>query len=112
MVTRTYRKTVLRTVKSTLSRFLAIFAIVALGVGFLAGLLSSPVDMRISADTYCDDTDLYDLRVVSTMGLTDDDLALVQNTQGVDGVLPVKDTDLVLLSEEGDSYTSRMHTLP
>ena len=44
---KTYHKTVLRTIRSTLSRFLAIFAIVALGVGFLAGLLSSPVDLSL-----------------------------------------------------------------
>ena len=38
---RTYRKNILRTVRASLSRFLAIFAIVALGVGFLSGLLAS-----------------------------------------------------------------------
>ena len=54
---KTYCKSILRTVRSSLSRFLAIFAIVALGVGFLAGLLSSPGDMRASAEQYYDDTD-------------------------------------------------------
>ena len=43
---KTYRKNVLRTVYKTLSRFGAIFAIVALGVGFLAGLLATTPDMR------------------------------------------------------------------
>lgn len=109
---RSYRKNVLRTIKSTFSRFLAIFAIVALGVGFLAGLLSSPGDMRLSADAYCDDTNLFDLRVVSTLGLTEDDLGLVRQAENVEEVLPVHDTDLVLLSEEKDSYTARVHTLP
>ncbi len=112
MVNKTYSKTVLRTIKGTFSRFLAIFAIVALGVGFLAGLLSSPEDMRISADAYYDDTNMYDLRIVSSMGLTEDDLELVRQTEGVEAVLPVRDTDLVLLSNDGDSYTSRIHTLP
>lgn len=109
---KSYRKNVLRTVKSTFSRFLAIFAIVALGVGFLAGLLSSPEDMQLSADAYCDDTNLFDLRVVSTLGLTEEDLRLARQTQGVQEVLPVHDTDLVLLSKEKDSYTARVHTLP
>ena len=54
MLKKTYRKSIARTVRSSLSRFLAIFAIVALGVGFLSGLLASPVDMRHSADDYYD----------------------------------------------------------
>lgn len=109
---RSYAKNIFRTVRSTFSRFLAIFAIVALGVGFLAGLLASPDDMRISADQYYDDTDLYDVRVVSTLGLTEDDLAAVRQVKGVQNALPVYDTDLIYLSEEGDSYTTRVHTLP
>ena len=44
---RTYRKVILREVRFSLSRFLAIFAIVALGVGFLAGLLAATPDMRL-----------------------------------------------------------------
>lgn len=109
---RAYAKNIFRTVRSTLSRFLAIFAIVALGVGFLAGLLASPDDMRISADEYCDAVDLYDIRVVSTLGLTKDDLTAVREVEGVQDVLPVYDADLIYLSEEGDSYTTRVHTLP
>lgn len=107
-----YRKNILRTIKSSLSRFLAIFAIVALGVGFLAGLLSAPIDMRLSAESYYKDTDMYDLRVVSTLGLTEEDLELVRQTDGVEHVLPVHDEDLVLLTSEGDSLTTRVHSLP
>lgn len=64
---RTYRKTVVRTIRQSLSRFLAIFAIVALGVGFLAGLLATTPDMRYSADRFFDETDLFDLRIVGTL---------------------------------------------
>ncbi|MCH5352802.1 MAG: FtsX-like permease family protein [Acutalibacter sp.] len=109
---KSYRKNVLRTIKSSLSRFLAIFAIVSLGVGFLAGLLASPIDMRLSADRYYDDIEMYDLRIVSILGLTEDDLVTVRQTAGVEAVLPVHDEDLVLLTPDGDSHTTRVHTLP
>ena len=111
---RTYGKSIFRTIRSSLSRFLAILAIVALGVGFLAGLLSSPVDMRFSADHYYDETHMYDVRVVSTLGLTDDDLEAVKQVDGVNAVMPAYDTDLVLVGEgeENTSYTTRMHSLP
>ena len=113
-VNKTYGKSIFRTIKSSLSRFLAILAIVALGVGFLAGLLSSPGDMRVSADHYYDESRMYDARVLSTLGLTDDDLEAVKAVDGVEAVMPVYDTDLVLVSEGEDasSYTTRMHSLP
>ena len=109
---KTYGKNIFRTIRGSLSRFLAIFAIVALGVGFLAGLLVSPMDMRLSADALYDETHLYDLRVVSTLGLTEEDVEAVSAVEGVEGLFPAYDTDLVLLSEEGDSLTARVHSLP
>ncbi len=112
MVKRTYRKNIIRTVKGSLSRFLAIFAIVALGSGFLAGVLASPIDMRISADSYMDESNMFDLRIVSTQGLTEDDMRVLGEQEGISGVVPAYDTDIVLLSELGDTHTARIHTLP
>lgn len=67
---------------------MAIFAIVALGVGFLSGLLASPVDMRLSADTYCREAGLYDIKIQSTQGLTGEDLSAVRAVEGVEGSCP------------------------
>ena len=100
---KTYGKSIFRTIKSSLSRFVAILAIVALGVGFLAGLLSSPVDMRHSADHYYDEARMYDARIISTLGLTEDDLATVKAVDGVEAVMPAYDTDLVLVTSQEDS---------
>lgn len=102
----------MRTVRASLSRFVAIFAIVALGVGFLSGLLASPVDMRLSADEYCREANLYDIKIQSTQGLTDEDLAAVRAVEGVSGVMPARDMDLVLTSESGESLTTRLQSIP
>lgn len=109
---RTYRKSILRTVRASLSRFLAIFTIVALGVGFLSGLLASPVDMRLSADDYCRALRLYDIKIQATQGLTDSDLDVVRNTQGVAAVMPAHDMDLMLESETGENLTTRLMSIP
>lgn len=74
-MTRSYRKNIRRTFKHTKSRFIAIFSIIALGVGFLAGLNATPVDMKESMEAYMDDANFYDIRIVSTLGLTDDDVS-------------------------------------
>lgn len=112
MLNRTYWKSILRTVRASLSRFVAIFAIVALGVGFLSGLLASPVDMRLSADTYCREAGLYDIKIQSTQGLTGEDLSAVRAVEGVEGVMPARDMDLVLTSESGESLTTRLQSIP
>ncbi len=109
---KTYRKNILRTVRSSLSRFLAIFTIVALGVGFLSGLLASPVDMRISADDYCRALNLYDIKIQATQGLTDSDLDAVRSLEGVGSVMPAHDIDLILKSETGESLTTRLMSIP
>lgn len=109
---RTYRKNILRTVKGTLSRFLSIFAIVALGVGFLSGLLSTTPDMRLSADTYYDDTNVSDIRVLSTLGLTGEDLAAVRKAPGIRAVYAAHDTDIILSIPDGGTEVTRLHSLP
>ena len=67
-------RSLLRTVKSTLGRYLSIFAIIALGVGFFIGLRVTHDAMLKTADDYLTDLSFYDFRLVSTLGLTDDDV--------------------------------------
>ncbi len=56
--------------KGTFSRFIAIAAIVALGVGLLSGLMAMPIDMRTTIDEYFDRQNMHDLRIVSPLGET------------------------------------------
>lgn len=109
---RTYRKVMLRTVRQTMSRFLAIFAIVALGVGFLAGLLATTPDMRYSGDKYFDDTKLFDVRVMSDLGLSEDDIEAIRDVEGVEEVMPAWSTDVMVDTPNGDSVVTRIHSLP
>ena len=108
---RTYVKNLLRTVKGTFGRFAAIFAIVALGVGFLAGLLSSTPDMRYSFDKYFDENSMYDIRILGDLGLTDADIKSLRTIDGVDTVQPGYIADVLLASNKGVDYTTRLHSL-
>lgn len=73
-----YLRLVFRGLWQARSRILAIFAITALGVGFLAGLLSTTPDMYASTDAYYDRTKMMDLRLVSTLGLSETDAEAVR----------------------------------
>lgn len=108
----TYRKNIRRTVRETFSRFAAILAIVALGVGFLAGLLSTTPDMRYSADLFYDDTRLFDVRIVGTMGLTDADMAALRAVDGVEEVMPAYSADMQVTLAGTETLVARLHSLP
>lgn len=110
-MTRSYRKNIVRTFKSARSRFAAIFSIVALGVGFLAGLNATPIDMEESMEKYMDDGNFYDLRIVSTMGLTDEDVSALEQVDGVAQVQPGYSADLLVEAGE-DVVVSRLLSVP
>ena len=101
----------LRSITHSLGRFLAIAAIVALGTGFYADLRMTAPDMKLAADEYFDGTSLMDIRVLSTLGLTDDDIAALRHVEGVEAVMPARETD-VMASIDGEQYATRVHSLP
>lgn len=70
-------------IKKSKSRFFSILLIVALGVAFFSGVRSSEPDMRLTADHYYDEVQLMDLRVISTLGLTEEDVQALRKLPGV-----------------------------
>ncbi|MDO4806658.1 MAG: ABC transporter permease [Coriobacteriales bacterium] len=90
-----FAKTVLRSIRESLGRFLAIVGIVALGCGFYAGLQMSGPNMRDNVDKYYSGTSLYDIRLVSSLGFTEADATRVQKTEGVQDVMPAISCDAV-----------------
>lgn len=74
MFNSTLMKDTVREIKHTLSRFLSIFAIILIGVAFFAGLVATDPVMRETADQFFDENNLADMEVMSTVGLTDQDI--------------------------------------
>ena len=75
---------VLRTVRGSLKRFVALATITALGVTMLVGLRAACVDLRSSADAFFDEQGLFDVRVQSTLGLTTEDVEALAELPGVE----------------------------
>ena len=75
MVKSSYIKTVLRSIKMTLPRFIAIFAIITLGVGFFAGLKVTTPSFVYTADRYTKELKMFDFKLLSTIGFSDDDIS-------------------------------------
>ncbi len=75
-----------REIRHTFSRFLSILVLSALAVAFLSGLRATAPDMKFTADNYYDRTSLMDGWVLSTLGLTQEDLDALGSAEGVDQV--------------------------
>ena len=81
-------------------RFLSLILIVILGTSFFAGVRETASDMIKTLDNYYDETNLYDFKIVSTMGLTDDDIASLEE---IDGIKEVEETYSIDTLIDGDA---------
>ena len=105
-----FRKEVLRSITHSWGRFLAIAVMAALGCGFYAGLRMTGPDMRLAGDEYYDATELCDLRVVSSLGMSDVQVDMLRGVEGVSGVMPAYEADAIS-QLAGVQYTLRYHSL-
>ena len=80
---RAYWKDIWRSVAKGKKRFISIALIAALGVTMMCGLRASCEDLRYSADRFFDEQHLFDIRILSTLGLTDEDVEALERLDGV-----------------------------
>ena len=71
-------------IRKSPGRFLSILFIVALGVAFFSGIRASEPDMRLTGDTYFDESNLIDIKALSTYGVTQDDVDAILKIDGVE----------------------------
>jgi len=86
----------------TRRRFISILIMAFLGVGFYSGLTASSPDMLESLDNYTDTNKMYDINIISTLGLTDKDIQELQKIEEIENVygLQTKDTIAKLDNKE------------
>ena len=108
----------LRTIRRHFSRFLSILLMVALGTAFFVGMKATAPDMLATAEKYFDDYNLMDLRVRSSIGLTDDDLREIDAIDGVKSVSGEKFTDAFVsvngapeIDIDGTRITTRVYAV-
>ena len=82
-------------IRKSKSRFISILLIVALGVAFFSGIQASSPDMRYSGDVYYDESNLMDIKVVGTMGLTSDDVSSIESIDGIESAEGAWSTDVM-----------------
>ena len=85
-----------RDIRKSLPRFLSIFAIVALGTGFYAGVAATADDMRMTVRDYLREQQLADLQILSPVGLEDEEIRRLQETDGVAQAVGAYSADMLL----------------
>ncbi len=101
-----YFTEMIRTVRRTVSRFLSIMLIVALGAGVFAGVKTTSDDMLITADKYYRDNDFADITLISPSGFTESDIGKVRGIESVGEAYGVLTAE-ALLSLEGNTAAAR-----
>jgi putative ABC transport system permease protein len=112
MAGKTSVKNILREIQGSMGRFTAIFAIVTLGVGFLSGLLATTPDLKISMDRYFKQSNMMDIFIKSTMGLTESDAQAIKNLSEVDLLSPAFVTDAMVRTSNDETLVTRIYGLP
>ncbi|MBO5994016.1 MAG: hypothetical protein J6Q41_00705, partial [Firmicutes bacterium] len=103
-----YNKMMLRGVRGTMSRFLAILCIVALGTGFLCGLLSTQPDMRTGVDRYFDDRNAMDFLIQGTQGISDENIEALKNNRHIEYAQGKYSLDMLMMDTQEESYVTRV----
>lgn len=91
-----YWQDIWRTIVKSKKRFISILIITMLGVTMLTGLRAGCVDLRNSADAFYDKQNLYDIKIVSTLGLEKADIQAISKMKEIDQVVGSYDETLLL----------------
>ena len=105
------KRTTIREIKHSFGRYFAIIAIIALGVGFLAGLKVTRKAMIISANQYLTDGQFFDFRLLSTLGFEKQDVEALRDKEDVRFVEGAVSADIIYVNELGNDSVLKAHSL-
>lgn len=92
-------------IKNTYKRFISILLMAFLGVGFFAGLRAASPDMIDTIDQFYEDNQVYDIQILSTLGLTETDIEELAKVDEVDKVVGSYETDGIIEIENKEIVT-------
>lgn len=95
---------VFRTVKESLGRYIAIMAIIALGVGFYSGLSLTMPSFMLTGRKYIDERKMFDFRIMSDIGFTEDELRQIRELDTVETADAAVFCDAVTYYDSDESH--------
>ena len=83
----------IKEIKNTYKRFLSILVMAFLGVGFFAGMRAASPDMVDTIDQYYKESQVYDIKILSTLGLTNDDIDALSEIDEIENTVGTYETE-------------------
>ncbi|MDE5563699.1 MAG: ABC transporter permease, partial [Oscillospiraceae bacterium] len=106
------QRTTLREIRSTFGRFFAILSIIALGVGFFAGVRITTPSMVHAVNAFLQEKQFYDYRLISTLGWEQADVEAFQAMEDVRYAEGVNSLDVLCTDDEGTEFVLKTQTVP
>jgi len=105
-------KTTFREIRHSFGRYIAILAIIALGVGFFAGLKATKPAIVGITEEYLTELNFYDFRLLSTLGFDEENIELFQEQKGVETAVGSYSFDVICESSDGEnSFVMKAHSI-
>lgn len=111
MSNRIYNKNIKRTIFGSLGRYISIMAIIALGVGFFAGVKNTKACLMETCNDYVNEYSMYDFRLISTYGFTDEDEKAMNDVEEISCAEGSYTVDFFSEDRDGDSIVLRAHSI-
>ncbi|MBE6900590.1 MAG: FtsX-like permease family protein [Ruminococcaceae bacterium] len=105
-------KDIFREIGKTKSRFFSIFAIIALGAGFFAGLKGTCPDMLVTQDNYFKNSNLMDIKIVSNYGFDENDVTAIEETGEIRDIWATYSKDVFVENDNNSIIIAKLMSFP
>lgn len=100
-----------RTIRKSFSRFISLIVMGLLGVLVFVGLSATSPDMLNTLDKFLDESNTYDVKIISSMGVTDNDIESLKSIDNVSMVEGIYSKE-VLVEKDENEYVLSISSLP
>ena len=90
----------LRAIKSSYKTFISLMCISLLGVGFFVGIKTTAPDMIYTFDKYYDDLNVYDVKITSTVGFSDNNIEAIKEINDIKDIKLVNNKDEIIKAND------------
>lgn len=105
------KKTTLREIRQSLGRYLAIMAIIALGVGIFGGLKNTKPSMHETTQQYLNSMEFYDYRLLSTIGFEEKDVDFFNKQNSVENAEGAYSFDILVMDDNANESVIKAHSI-
>ncbi|MBQ9839164.1 MAG: hypothetical protein IJO56_06725 [Oscillospiraceae bacterium] len=107
------RKNLQQSILKSITRYIAIVAIIALGSAIFVGLRTTKADMIVTGQKYMDSQNMFDLRLLNTYGWSLDQVEEIRKLEGVEEAEGIITMDVLACRNDGtEESVYKLYAVP